>query len=146
MDSANTKELGELFDNLKKISKSNGIQELNEALTLFFAKKQDNSTEIDFVIQSVADEYSISVRTLKHSTARGQAQEAREVAYCILHLNLGITLRYISKRVFFKSSHTSINRVIVKFKDMGTLQHELLFKEKYNKIKALLATYIINNK
>jgi len=146
-DLVQNKEFVSLLDNLERCLKTYSVKELNEALVTFFTNKQDNSLEINFILEQVASEYSISKRTLIRSTARGSVQEAREVAYCLLHLNLGLTLRYISLRIFFKNSHTSITRAVEKCRNLSpSSKQDKDFKTIYEKIQKKLTEFIIENK
>ncbi len=142
-----SKEFEELLENIQQCLKKYSVQELNQALVTFFAKKQDNADEIDFVLQTVANEYSISKRTLIHSSARGNVQEAKEQAYCILHLNLGITLRHISKRIFLQRNHQGVSKVIQEFKNKSTeVKWGKSFIPRNEKIQKQLAEYLTSNK
>jgi len=141
------KDFENLLDNLQRCLKTYSVKELNDALVTFFSKKQDNSLEINFVLEEVAKEYSISKRTLIHSTARGNTQEAREVAYCLLNLNLGITLRHIGNRIFLKGAHNGVVRALDKFRKLNMeVKQDREFKEMYEKIQQKLANFIIENK
>ena len=147
MELTQNKDFENLLDNLQKCLKTYSVKELNDALVTIFSKKQDNSLEVNFVLDEVAKEYSISKRTLIHSKARGNTQEAREVAYCLLNLNLGITLRHIGNRIFLKGAHNGVVRALDKFRKLNMeVKQDREFKERYEKIQQKLANFIIENK
>jgi chromosomal replication initiation ATPase DnaA len=100
-------ELESLLQNIQEGLKKYTIQELNEAIITFLNKKSDKSVETNYVLTIVAKEYSVSKDSLKSKQARGMKQEAKQIAYCLLHFNLGFSLRYISNRVFF-NNHNSV--------------------------------------
>ena len=144
MKLTNTKEFESLLVNIQKCLKKYTLKELNDALVSFFSKKLDNSEEINFVLNEISKEFCISKRTLTHSTARGETQQARKIAYCVFHLNLGLPCRYISSKVMFSVSHHTVSRAIREFNDLNeNVKSDKQFSERYKIIQTRLATYII---
>lgn len=134
-------ELELLLHNIQEGLKKFTIQELNEAIITFLNKKSDKSVEINYVIGLVCKEYSISREALKSKNARGVQIEAKQIAYCLLHINLGFSLRYISNRIFF-NNHNSIAIGIKRLKNANTkLKIDKEFIDKYKKLE----TKLVNN-
>jgi chromosomal replication initiation ATPase DnaA len=137
--SNNKLELESLLNNIQEGLKKFTIKELNEAIISFLNKKSDKSLEINYVMHIVSKDYNITFETLKSKNARGNLQEAKQIAYCLLHFNLGLSLRYISNRVFF-NNHNSVAIGIKRLKKADpnhivdknfigkykTLEHELI--------------------
>ena len=136
--SNNKLELESLLSNIQEGLKKFSIEELNEAIILFLNKKSDKSLEINYVMQIVSDEYRITLPTLKSKNARGNLQEAKQIAYCLLYFNLGLSLRYISNRVFF-NNHNSV-AIGVRRLEKADPKHiiDKNFIEKYNTLERKL--------
>ena len=47
--------------------------------------------KIDYALQMVCDEYNITRFTLIHTKDRGEIQDAKRIAYCLLHFDIGLT-------------------------------------------------------
>ncbi len=100
-------ELQSFFENTQQALKKVPLKELNSALVNLIKEKGETIGEIEKervekVLDLVAEEYSISKRTLQKSTARGNVQVARKMAYCLLHFDVGLNTRYIAKKIFDK--------------------------------------------
>lgn len=136
---SNTKnELESLLQNIQEGLKKYTIQELNEAIITFLHKKSDKSIETNYVLTIVSEEYNLSKQSLKSKRARGILQEAKQVAYCLLHFNLGFSLRYISQRVFF-NNHNSVAIGVRKLKNADP-NHKVdkAFIDRYKKLETKL--------
>ena len=94
------KDIEQLLKNIQEGLKKFTVKELNDAIISFLNKKDDKSLEIDYVLQIVSEEFNTSVRILKKQNIRGILQEAKQISYCILHFNLGLSTRYIADKVF----------------------------------------------
>lgn len=108
------RELERLLKNIQIGLEKYSIRELNEALVGVLGKNHEKRPEIDFVITSVAEHYNITVRMLKKAQTRGIEQEAKQVCYCLLNMDLRLPVRYISSRIFFNwpnSVRTGIKRL-----------------------------------
>ena len=142
--SNNKLELESLLSNIQEGLKKFTIKELNEAIISFLNKKSDKSLEINYVMQIVSDEYQITLQTLKSKNARGNLQEAKQIAYCLLHFNLGLSFRYISNRVFF-NNHNSV-AIGAKRLEKADPHHivDKNFIEKYKTLEGKLISNFIN--
>ena len=142
--SDNKSELETLLKNIQKGLKNFTIQELNEAIITFLNKKGDKSVETNYVLSIVSKEYNVNIDSLNSKRARGSLQEAKQVAYCLLHYNLGFSLRYISTRVFF-NNHNSVAIGVRKLKNADP-NHivDKAFIEKYGKLEKKLLQNFAN--
>lgn len=119
------KEVQNLLKNLELGLQKYSIRELNEAIVSVLNKKKANGPEINYVLLVVADEYHINTSTLIFSKARGKFQDARMLAYCLLHNTLGLSTRYIANK--FHRTNNAVGRALkifstmepTKFKDHG---------------------------
>ena len=81
-------EVEELIKNIHQGLKKVGLKELNSGILRLLSGKNDKSVEIDYVLQLVCKEYSLSIHSLKTKYPKGIVQDAKQVAYCLLHFNL----------------------------------------------------------
>ena len=140
------KEIKSLLKNIQEGLSKYSISELNEALISILNKKHDKSEEIEYVFHIVTNEFGISVRTLKQKNQRGDINEAKQIAYCLLHLTLGLSIRYIADKIFF-NWHTSVSIAIKRFKTINlAVKHDKEFLDKYTKLQIKLIEYINKKK
>jgi len=129
---AENKEIELLLKNIQEGLKKYTIKELNEAIISFLNKKQDKTEEIDYIFQIVCEDYKTNVRTLKKNNIRGILQEAKQIIYCILHFNLGLSTRHIADNIF-NNWHTSVHAGIRRYKNCDiNLKQDREFMNKYN--------------
>lgn len=144
-----TKDKSEIEDLLKNIQeglKKYSISELNEALIAILNKKHDKSEEIDYVFSIVTNEFNISIRTLKQKNHRGIINDAKQIAYCLLHLTLGLSIRHIADKIFF-NWHTSVSIAIKRFKTTNTeIKQDKEFIDKYTKLQLKLIEFVNTKK
>lgn len=135
---SDNKEIEALLKHIQEGLKKYTVQELNTAIVSFLNSKHDKTQEIDFVLKIVCEEFQISKKTLKSKNARGILQEAKQIAYCLLHFNIGLSIRYISNRIFF-NGHTSVFVGVQKYKNADH-EHKADrgFIETYNKLQTKL--------
>ncbi len=104
-------DLTAFLKNTEKALRTNTVQELNSAIVLFLKNKDDRREEINNVLETVAEHYGISKRTLIKSSARGNIQTARVMSYCLLNFELGLTTRYIANTIFNKWQNAISNGI-----------------------------------
>lgn len=139
-------EIEKLLKNIQEGLKRYSVKELNQAIISFLNKKEDKLDEIEFILRIVSSEYNISIHTLKKENARGLIQEAKQIAYCLLHFNLGLSTRYIAKRVFF-NWHTSVYSGIKRFKEIDiNLKQDREFMEKYQLLNQKMIEHFTQKK
>lgn len=130
------KEVESLLKNIQEGLKNYSVKELNEAIISFLNKKDDKTEEIDTVFSIVCEEYKTTSRALKKNNIRGELIEAKQIIYCVLHFNLGLSTRYIADRVFF-NWHGSVFQGIKKFKNCDlNIKQDREFVQKYEKISS----------
>ena len=124
----------ELLKNIHQGLKKVGLKELNSGILKMLNSKSDKSEEINYVLQIVCKEYSLSIHSLKSKYPKGIVQDAKQVAYCLLHFNLNLTIRYIAEKVF-ENWPTSVYTGVKRYKE-GDINHKADkdFMEKYNKL------------
>ena len=139
-------EVEELIKNIHQGLKKVGLKELNSSLLRLLSSKNDKTVEIDFVLQLVCKEYSLSINTIKTKYPKGIVQDAKQVAYCLLHFNLNLTIRYIAEKVFMNWP-TSVYTGIKRYKQ-GDINHKADkdFMMKYNKLQEQVIQHITNFK
>lgn len=140
---SNTKaDLETLLHSIQEGLKNFTISELNEAIISFLNKKNDKSLEINYIIQIVSEHFNLTKVALQSKRARGINQEAKQIAYCLLHFNLGLSLRYISKRIFF-NNHNSVAIGIRRLKNADPkIKIDKGFLDNYNHLQErLLANF-----
>ena len=135
------KELSELLKNIQDGLKTYGLKELNSSLETLLKKNQDDNTKIEFILKLVCLEYNISKKVLLHSTERGEVQEARRMAICLLFYNTELTIRKIAKTIFNRDYHLFIQKAIKRHTSINiNVKPDRLYKEKYDKIEQIIKT------
>lgn len=130
------KEVELLLKNIQEGLKTYSVKELNEAIISFLNKKDDKTEEIEHVFSIVCEEYKTTPKILKKNNIRGDLHEAKQIIYCVLHFNLGLSSRYIANRIFF-NWHGSVFQGIKKFKDCDlNIKQDREFMKKYEKISS----------
>jgi chromosomal replication initiation ATPase DnaA len=142
MSLTENREIENLLKNIHQGLKKYSIKELNQAILNFLNKKNDKSTEIDFVLNSVCHHFSISLNTLKKRNVRGNIIDAKQITYCLLHFNLGLSVRDISKNIF-SNSPTAVSLGIKRLKQAdATHISDKQFIEKYSVLEKKLVHHI----
>lgn len=137
-----TKDLEQLLKNIQEGLKTYSIKDLNKAIIIVLNKKHDKAHEIEFILQTVSEQYDISVTMLKQSTSRGKVQEARQVCYCLLHNDLGLSIRHISDKIFF-CWPTSVVSGLKKFKTLDLrIKKNKELQDAYEYIQKKLILYV----
>jgi chromosomal replication initiation ATPase DnaA len=127
----------ELLKNIQKGLNQYTIKELNDAIVSFLNKKEDKSEEIIFILNLVAKEFKTNITTLKKKNVRGIISEAKQITYLLLHINLGLSTRYISDRIF-NNWHSVVHKAITRFNNANIqLKPDRDFIEKYEKLSQL---------
>lgn len=136
------KELEKLFKNIGHGLKKFSPAELNKAVSSALKNQSDPTPEIDFVLESVAKHFKISVKALKQKHTRGHVQDAKQIAYCLLHFNLGLSINYIANEVF-ENWPNSVQIGVNRLKNFNSsVKSDVLFKETYETIQGQLLNFI----
>jgi len=142
---ADKQNLAQLFKTLQKALDSHTIPEITEAVSAYLAKKSDKHEEIHYVLEIICDEFNISRRLLVSSNLRGKITEARNLAYCLLHNELHLPVRYISTSVVPRKTHCGVFNAVSYFKSLNPeVKVDREFKEKYDRMLIKLSEFIKN--
>lgn len=134
--------LKNIQNGLRVYSADDFLNQLNQRVIDLLNSKDDKQKYVDFALKLVCDEYGISKRILINSTARGKFQQARIMAYCLLHHELGLPARYIAKRIFDKW-HNSILDGLRYFKTIDmSIKEQKQFHEVYIRLQEKLISTI----
>jgi chromosomal replication initiation ATPase DnaA len=131
-----------LLNNIKEGLKTHTPEELNAAIIEVLNSKHDKAPEIKFVILAVCKKFSISKRTLIKSSARGDIQQARQLTYCLLHMDLGLSIRHVAKKVFNKFPNSVAVAIKYHRNCDEKIPSEREFMEKYAALRNELIEYI----
>ena len=135
------KELSELLKNIQDGLKIYGLKELNSSLETLLKKNDDDNYKIELILKLVCVEYGINKKVLLHSTERGEVQEARRIAICLLFFNTNTTIRKIAKLVFQRDYHLFIQKAIKRHRSINVnIKPDRLYKEKYDKLEKIIKT------
>ncbi len=153
MDSLNVnmsekKELETFFKNVQQSLKRHTLFEINESLQSMINsqsdKLKDREKDINNVLDAVCKEYDIEKDILIYGKSKKDLQQARSIAYCLLHFELGLPIRYIAKRIFLLNWHNSVGVAIKYHKSLNlNIAPDRKFKEKMEIVKK---TIVFKNK
>ena len=139
---SNNTQIETLLKNIQQGLKKYSVNELNVALIKALSENHNKSGEIEYLIKLVCEEFDISEYALKHMEMRGKMQDCKHIAFCLLHFHVGLSIRYISRNVFF-NGHTSVANGIKRFKKCNLeIKQDKEFLEKYHLLKFKLSLFI----
>ena len=115
----NEVEVQSLLKNIVDVLKHYTLPELNEYLLGALSKKGDNHDAEKYILNLVCETYNISYRALIYSRSNQSVTKARQVAFCLLHFTLGLSTRYIAKRVFKLKYHNTVGSAIKMYKTLN---------------------------
>lgn len=139
-----SKEVEVLLKNIQQGIRLYGIKELNDAITKQLYKKNNKSEELEYVINLIIEHYKISRQTLIKSKQHN-IQKARQMAYCLLYFDIGMTMRQIAN--IFDKYVRSIAIAIEYFRKLNPeLSIDKSFINEYNSFQEKLLIYINNKK
>lgn len=99
------------------------LEEFNEAINGALKPKTQNQKEkekqILIVLDLICKEYSITKESLIYEKTKREIVQARNIAYCILHLNVKLSIRYIATKVFFLKWHNSVGVAIKNYNSLN---------------------------
>ena len=129
------KELETFFKNIQQSLKKHSLCEINESLQSIGNNNKDTHKErqkdIGLVLDAICKEFKIEKELLIYGKSTKDLQQARNIAYCILHIDLGLPIRYIAKRIFFLNFHNSVGVAIKYHKSLNVnITPDRKFKEK----------------
>jgi chromosomal replication initiation ATPase DnaA len=128
-----------LFKNLHKGLQVYSAQELNEAIVGLILKKTTKGEETDFILDQVCETYKITKRTLFTGKIH-KVFEARKLASCLLHYELGLSIRRISV-ILKQKAHNKCGEATRYYKTINKrVKVDREFEEKYRNIQINLIT------
>lgn len=136
---SDNKDLEQLLKNIQEGLKVYSIKELNEAVITALNQKNDKTLEINHTLNLVTSHYSISLKQLKQSYGKGRIADAKQIAYCLLHYNLGIPIRQIAMKIFFNWP----NSVTIGIKRLNEADTKIKVDKEFKETYQLLSEKLI---
>jgi chromosomal replication initiation ATPase DnaA len=139
------KEVESLFKNIHEGIKFYGIKGLNNAIVKTLNKKTGNTNEIDFIVNMICSDLNILKHNLLQSRKHGSVQKARQMCYCLLYFDVGLSLREIG--AIFNKYVRSIACVIENYRKLNPefkLDQEYLAQ--YHRFQKKYTEYITEQK
>jgi hypothetical protein len=135
------KEVEFLLKNIQEGIRLYGVKELNEAITKTLYKKTDKAEEIEFILNMICNEFNFSRHNLIKSKKHGTIQKARQLVYCLLYFDIGLSLREIGN--IFSKYVRSVAIAIENYRKLNTqLKQDKEFFESYKKYQEKILVYI----
>jgi len=133
--------LSEFLKNLRKGLKVCDLEELNKTIEGLLEKIKNDDSVIEDVLNVVCEEYKLLRNELLHSTQRGEIQEARRIAICLMFFNSNISIRKIANGVFNREYHLFIQKAIKRHKTLNVnIKPDKQYKDKYDKLEQIIKT------
>ena len=124
------KEVEFLLKNIQEGIRLYGVKEVNEAITKALYEKTDKADEVDFILNEIAKDFNITRRNFIMSKKHGYVQQARQLAYCLLYFDIGLSLRAIAN--IFNKYVRSVAIAIENYRKLNpTIKKDKDFIEKY---------------
>jgi chromosomal replication initiation ATPase DnaA len=139
------KQVEYLLKNIQEGIRLYGVKELNEAITKTLYKKSDKGEEIEFILEMIAADFNVSRTNLIKSKKHGYIQKARQIIYCLLYFDIGLSLREIGK--IFGKYVRSIAVVIENYRKLNPdFKLDKDFLELYTRYQERILIYIKEKK
>lgn len=130
-----------LLKNIQKGIKAYGLKELNSSLETLINNNSNKNKKIEKIISIVCDEFKIERSVLLFSNERGEVQDARRIATCLLFFNAKVSVRAISKSVFERDWTLFVSKAIKRHRNINVaIKPDREYKERYDKLEKLLKT------
>jgi chromosomal replication initiation ATPase DnaA len=138
-------ELSELFKNIQLGLKQYNVKEFNEIVlrTLKTKTRFDKSEEVNYIVSIICEQYKISKRNFMTCRLGGNTTEARSIASCLFHFNLGLSQRHIAH--YYSVSPRIVNIAIKKYRNLDTnIKWDKEFKDNYDLMQAKFNRFLEN--
>lgn len=150
LEQTEMRELELLFRNIQQGLRRYSLAELNENIGSLVngstEKLRDKQRHINIIIDIICTDFKLQRSTFLKGRGKGKVQEARKYAYCILHEDLNLPIRYIAKSIFSLKWHTSVSVVLKYHKTLREdLKPDRLFMEKLNHLREAIANRLNND-
>jgi chromosomal replication initiation ATPase DnaA len=124
------KDVGLLLKNIQEGIRLYGVKELNEAITKALYEKTDKASDVEFILDEITKDFNISRNNLILSKRHGYTQKARQLAYCLLYFDIGLSLRAVA--TIFGKYVRSVAIAIENYRKLNPLvKEDRDFLEKY---------------
>jgi|LakMenE01Jun11ns_1017448.scaffolds.fasta_scaffold9745610_3 chromosomal replication initiation ATPase DnaA len=128
-----------LLKNIQKGIKVYGLKQLNDSLEALINSGDGRDKIIDKILLIVCDDFKISKNILLFSNERGEIQEARRIATCLLFFNANIPVRTISKKIFERDWTLFVSKAIKRHRNINeSIKPDREYKERYEKLEKIL--------
>jgi chromosomal replication initiation ATPase DnaA len=115
-NASQTRELEIFLRNLQIGLKKYSLSELNESIEAIVTDKNEKfrqrQVKVDLVVNVICKHFGLDRDIFLNGRGKGTIQQARKYAYCILHNDYDLPIRYISHQVFSLKWHTSVSVAI----------------------------------
>lgn len=139
------KQVEYLLKNIQEGIRLYGVKELNDFISKTLHKKTDKGSEIEFIISMICDDFNILKQHLMESKKHGRIQKARQMCYCLLYFDIGLSLREIGK--VFNKYVRSISCVIENYRKLNPkLKADQEYLALYKKYQEKILIYINEQK
>lgn len=144
-------EIISLLKNLQSNLKKYTIKELNEAMNkILYVENNEQKIkdyQIALVLEVVCSQFNITRQQLIYSKAKGVIREAKMIAYCLLHFQLELPIRYVAKRIFYLKWHNNVGIAIKHHNNLNPkIKTDKEFIIKFEAIKKQLSTQLTTPK
>lgn len=134
-----------LAEGLKKYT----VEELTENLGSLVSDKKlrqrQQKLKVECVLSEICTEFEITRDELVKGRGKGVVQTARKYAYCILHQDVGLPIRYIAKNIFLREWHTSVSVAVNYTKTLNVnIKADREFGEKLQELREKIKEKIKN--
>lgn len=132
----------QFLKSIQKGLKQYTLEEFNVAIDGALKPKtqneQDKRREINIVLDLICKEYGITKDALIYDKTKRTILRARNIAYCILHFNIKLSIRYIATKVFFLKWHNSVGIAIKNYNMLNPkIATDKEFNDMFKKIEDL---------
>lgn len=141
------KEVSKLLKNIQKGLDLYSVEELNKALTQVLKSSHNKSGEIKYTLDIVCSRFGISKNKLTRSSCRGEVELARRTSYCLLYIDVGLQMGYISNKIFYRDISSISKGVKYLYECEGSrVPIEIEFVKRYKELKIELINFINKQK
>lgn len=121
--------VGNLHKGLKKFS----VKEMNNQLSQIIKDKDES--DIKKALNLVCKEFNVPYQTLMQKNQRGELHDAKDIAYCLLHFDLNLKVRYIAKEIF-DNWPNSVSKGVNRLKKINVkVKQDEIFFCRYSKLR-----------
>lgn len=136
-------EIDRLLYNLHRGLQHYTLKEFNQFLISLINKKNDKNLEINYIFEIVTNRFGITTTGLKRGAGKNFKQ-AKQISYCLMHFDLGLSIRHISKNIFLNSS-SSVQFGVTRLKKAKLTNSDKAFLSAYESLQEKLIYFINQN-